>query len=142
MRSNARGVPATRVLVLAAESRGNYDGWMAPELRVIEQVDEPLLAEVVERILGVADPDKIVLFGSHAGGHPHRRSDLDLLIVMPTDLPPHQRAVPFYRALAGLVIPKDIVVYTPEEVRDWGEVPEALVTTALREGRVLYERTP
>jgi len=115
---------------------------MVTELRVIERVDEPLLAEVVDRILSVASPDKIVLFGSQARGRPHWGSDLDLLIVMSTELSPHQRAVPFYRALAGLLIPKDILVYTPDEVRDWSQVPEALVTSALQEGRVLYERTP
>ena len=31
------------------------------------------------------------------------------------------------------------MVYTPEEVSEWSNVPEAFVTTALREGKVLYE---
>lgn len=112
---------------------------MDEQLRVVERVDEALLAEVVQRILAVAKPEKVVLFGSYAYGEPRSGSDLDLLIVMRTDLPPHRRTVPFYRALAGLVIPKDVLVYTPEEVQDWSGVSEALVTTALREGRVLYE---
>jgi hypothetical protein len=34
----------------------------------------------------------------------------------------------------------DVVVYTPEEVEEWRSVPEAFVTTAIREGKVLYER--
>jgi hypothetical protein len=33
----------------------------------------------------------------------------------------------------------DIVVYSPEEVREWSEVRQAFVTTAIREGQVLYE---
>jgi predicted nucleotidyltransferase len=109
------------------------------QVRVIERVDEDVLTEVVERILGIVKPEKVMLFGSYASGHPRSGSDLDILIIMPTALPPHQRAVPFYRALAGLVIAKDILVYTPEEVLAWSNVPEALVTTALRDGRVLYE---
>jgi hypothetical protein len=32
------------------------------------------------------------------------------------------------------------VVYTPEEVEAWKDVPEAFVTPALRTGRVLYEK--
>lgn len=32
-----------------------------------------------------------------------------------------------------------MVVYTPSEVEEWREVPQAFVTTAIREGRVLYE---
>lgn len=109
-------------------------------LQIVEQVDETVLADVVFRILEVTKPERIVLFGSYARGQSRLGSDLDLLIIMRTDLPPHQRAVPFYRALAGLLIPKDILVYTPEEVEAWKNVPEALVTTAIREGRVLYEK--
>jgi hypothetical protein len=32
------------------------------------------------------------------------------------------------------------MVYTPEEVREWSAVPQAFVTTAVREGKVVYER--
>jgi len=31
-----------------------------------------------------------------------------------------------------------VVVYTPAEVAEWVNVPNAFVTTALREGRTLY----
>ena len=47
----------------------------------------------------------------------------------------------YYHALAGLFPAKDIVVYTPEEVKEWSEVPNAFVTAALREGKVLYGDT-
>jgi hypothetical protein len=51
------------------------------------------------------------------------------------------RAVEVYRALlSGLLIPKDVVVCTSEEVDARKDVPEAFVTTALRTGRVLHER--
>lgn len=120
--------------------RKGYDGFVKTSLKVVDHVDERFLAEVTRRILQVATPQKVVLFGSLARHEEHEGSDLDLLIVMKTDLPPHRRAVPFYQALAGLLIPKDILVYTPEEVSEWSAVPEAIVTTALREGRVLYEK--
>lgn len=113
---------------------------MKTDLTVVERVDERFLSEVTRRILEVATPEKVVLFGSFARGDSHAGSDLDLLIVTESDLPPHPRAVPSYRALAGLLIPKDILVYTPDEVREWSAVPEAIVTVALREGRVLYEK--
>ena len=35
---------------------------------------------------------------------------------------------------------KDILVYTPAEVAEWAEVPNAMPTSALHEGRVLYAR--
>jgi len=34
----------------------------------------------------------------------------------------------------------DVMVYTPEEVTDWSAVPQAFITTAVREGKVVHER--
>jgi len=104
-----------------------------------QRVDSKLLREVVRRIRSAAEPQQVILFGSQARGGGHADSDLDLLIVMDTDLPRHKRPLPFYRALAGLGLAKDIVVYTPSEVEDWKTASCSLVATALREGRVLYE---
>jgi hypothetical protein len=33
-----------------------------------------------------------------------------------------------------------VLVYTPEEVAEWAQVPQAFVTTATREGKTVYER--
>jgi hypothetical protein len=33
-----------------------------------------------------------------------------------------------------------VMVYTPEEVEEWTLVPQAFVTTAVREGATIYER--
>ena len=110
------------------------------DLRWVHKVDEALLSEVVSRIVSAVEPERIVLFGSQAEGTAGEDSDLDILVVMRSDLPRSRRAVAVYRALAGLLIPKDVVVYTPEEVEAWKDVPEAFVTTALRTGRVLYEK--
>ena len=50
------------------------------------------------------------------------------------------RLAALYLALAGLNAPVDVLTYTPEEVRDWSGVPQAFITTAIREGKVLYEK--
>jgi predicted nucleotidyltransferase len=95
--------------------------------------------EIVRRILGVARPHKIILFGSRARECHRPGSDYDVLVIQASAEPRYRRAVPFYRALAGLPAEVDVIVYTPEEVADWSAVPQAFVTTALREGVVLYE---
>ncbi len=101
-------------------------------------ITEQLLHEVVRRVLLVGSPHKIVVFGSRARGDARPDSDLDLLVIEDSDLPRFQRSPRYYHALAGLFPAKDIVVYTPEEVKEWSDVPNAFVTAALRDGRVLY----
>jgi uncharacterized protein len=107
---------------------------------ITAQIDEAFWDEVVRRIRSVAEPDKVILFGSRVRGEGGAASDIDLFIVVPSSLPRHKRPVPFYKALAGLGVPKDIVVYTPEEVEDWKTASCSLVATVLREGRVLYAK--
>lgn len=101
---------------------------------------ETRLAEAVRCILTAGQPQRIVLFGSHARGDARPESDVDLLIVEDSTLPRYKRAVPYLRALTGVLAEKDVVVWTPQEVREWEQVPNAFITTVLREGRTLYAR--
>jgi predicted nucleotidyltransferase len=103
---------------------------------------QAILRDIVKRIRKEVRPQKIVLFGSRARGQARPNSDYDILIVKRTRSPMHSRMVRAYSALSGLPVPIDIVVYTPAEVRDWSNVRQALVTTAIREGKVLYEERP
>jgi predicted nucleotidyltransferase len=101
---------------------------------------DPLLAEVVARIRDAVQPERVILFGSRARDEAHVESDYDFLIIKESDQPRYRRSGPLYTALADLPVEVGLVVYTPEEVQEWSAVPEAFVTTALREGLVLYER--
>lgn len=102
--------------------------------------ESALYAEVVRRIVAVADPEQVIVFGSRARGEHHLDSDLDLLVVKESREPRYKRAGALYGALADLPLEVDVIVYTPEEIREWSGVDQAFVTTATREGVVLYER--
>ena len=104
-----------------------------------ENIDAKI-QEMVRRIVEAVHPDKIILFGSHARGEAGPDSDVDLLIIAPSELPRWKRAVPIYRVLRGLGLPKDILWRTPQEVEDWKDVRAHIIAIVLREGRVLYER--
>jgi hypothetical protein len=67
-------------------------------------------------------------------------SDLDLLIIERSDLPRYKRASRYLRALIGMFPAKNVIVWMPEEVQQWSEVPSAFITTVLREGGTLYAR--
>ncbi|MYA24565.1 MAG: nucleotidyltransferase domain-containing protein [Gemmatimonadetes bacterium] len=97
--------------------------------------------ELVVKTLVRAHPfERIVLFGSHATGHSQWDSDLDLLVVWQTDLPPLERALETRRLLEGIDCPLDIVVYTPAELDYWKEAPSSFASQILAEGTTLYER--
>jgi uncharacterized protein len=103
-------------------------------------VDQDLVADIVRCIVETAQPDKIILFGSRARGDARPNSDFDVLVIKESAEPRYRRSVPLYVALAHLPIEVEVIVYTPAEVEEWRGVPQAFVTTAVREGTTIYER--
>ena len=102
------------------------------------KVTDKKLERFVARLKKKINPERVVLFGSRARGDARPDSDLDLLIIEPSDLPRYKRPARYLRALVGLFPSKDIVVWTPEEVEEWASVPNSFIATALREGRTLH----
>jgi uncharacterized protein len=98
-----------------------------------------LISDIVRRIVETAQPEKIILFGSRARGDARPDSDIDILVIKDSTEPGYCRDAALYLALAGLNVPVDLMTFTPEEVRDWSAVPQAFITTAIREGKVVYE---
>lgn len=84
---------------------------------------------------------KVVLFGSYARGTALPDSDIDLLVVAETSLPPQERYGAVRRLLADCPAAFDIIVKTPEEYERWRSVVNHIVYFADRYGRVLYERS-
>jgi len=95
-------------------------------------------------LVAVAKPEKIVLFGSRARENYRPDSDIDLLVIQESQQPRYKRAIPLHATLGDLSIEVDteVMVYTPQEVAEWKTASAAFVTTALREGKVLYEKQP
>lgn len=103
------------------------------------QINPKLSQEIVRRIVEEIHPQKIILFGSHAREEARSDSDIDLLVIAESTEPRYRRSGRLYGILSDILIPMDILVYRPEEVEEWSNVRQAFVTTAVREGQVLYE---
>ncbi|MGH7231288.1 MAG: nucleotidyltransferase domain-containing protein [Nitrospiraceae bacterium] len=98
------------------------------------------IREIVHRIVSRFNPEKIILFGSHARGNAGPDSDVDLLIVMDVIGSKRQTATAIDMALLGIDLPVDVIVLKPEEVERNRHMMGTIVYPALREGKVLYER--
>ena len=107
-----------------------------------EKVAADVIAEMARRIAEAMRPERVILFGSHARGTARPDSDVDLLVVLPANGSKRQQTVAIYGLLAGMGLPKDVVVVTPDEVRRYGHLVGSVIRTALTEGKVLFERQP
>lgn len=97
---------------------------------------QTLLQMLVERI----HPEKVVLFGSYANGTATPESDIDLLVILESDLRRDRRQEAISRALRPRRVPVDILAYTPAEVQRCLETPTSFVRHILTTGKVVYDR--
>lgn len=99
---------------------------------------ERTLQEIIGRIVEVAHPQQVILFGSAARGDMGPHSDADLLVVV--DRPVHRRrlAQSIYCNLVGVGFAADVVVVTVEDLRRYKEHTGMVIRSALEEGKVIY----
>lgn len=98
------------------------------------------LQQIIKRMVEAGNPLKIVLFGSQARWTAKRDSDYDFLVIEHSDSPRYKRASKYRRALQEMGFSKDILVWTPDEIAEWKNVPNAFITVILKEGIIIYER--
>jgi len=103
-------------------------------------INEDTIASVTRTIVERFHPRRVVLFGSHARGDADQDSDLDLFIEMETPRRPPERAIEIASVFGLHPWPMDIIVYTPDEVRQLRAMHGTLLEEVEREGKVLYEQ--
>ena len=97
-----------------------------------------VLADLVQRVVEVAKPQRIVLFGSAARGTMRADSDVDLLVVKCGRFHRGRLVDAIYRNLRGAGAPVDVIVVTPAEVERYGGDPYLIIASALKDGKVVY----
>jgi predicted nucleotidyltransferase len=100
---------------------------------------DPVLAEILRRLVEAYQPERVYLFGSKARGDEGPDSDYDLMVVVADDAPPERRDSDLaYRALRGTGIAADVVVWMHSRFERRKHVVASLPATVLREGRLLH----
>jgi len=104
-------------------------------------VTQEILGEIVRRIVAALDPERIILFGSYAGGVPNADSDVDLFVEMETDLPYADRCAQVSELIRPRPFPMDILVHTPAEMATYLSKGHYFFEEIFEQGRHLYERS-
>jgi predicted nucleotidyltransferase len=96
--------------------------------------------EIIRRIVEVARPKQVILFGSAARGTTSPHSDLDFLIVKSGRYNSRKVAGAIYMRMRGIAQAIDLVIVTPKQVEEYRNSPFSVIYPAMREGRVMYKR--
>jgi predicted nucleotidyltransferase len=100
--------------------------------------DETTIQRAATLLLqAVQPPARVILFGSHARGRADADSDLDFLVIEESVGSRIEEAARLRRALGDIGVPVDILVYSEDQVREWGDVDNTALSEALREGRLV-----
>lgn len=103
-------------------------------------ITQTLVGEIVQRILEVAQPQRIILFGSAATGHMTKDSDIDLLVLESAPDDTRRESVRIRQAVRGLGYPFDIIVMAAERFEQTKDVVGGIAYPANKYGRVIYEK--
>jgi predicted nucleotidyltransferase len=101
-------------------------------------LSEETLQKIISRVVEVAKPEKIILFGSAARGQMGPHSDVDLLVIKRGKF--HQGHVTgeIYMNLHGVGQAVDVILVTPEQVERYRNTHFLVIAPALREGKEVY----
>ena len=103
-----------------------------------KQPSTELLDELVRRIVAVAHPRRIILFGSAARREMGPNSDLDVLVVMPDGTHRNKTTQEIILGLWGFGFAADIIVVTETDVHEYGANHSLVIKPAMDEGRELF----
>ncbi|MDI6735487.1 MAG: nucleotidyltransferase domain-containing protein [bacterium] len=94
---------------------------------------------IVEQLIRIYKPEKIILFGSLAKGKMKEGTDIDFFIIK-KDAP--ELGIDRIRQLDALIkyrLATDFIVYKPEEVKERLKIGDPFIKSILKEGKVLYD---
>ena len=105
----------------------------------LSMFNKEIINDIKDRLIKAYSPQAIYLFGSYAWGNPDEQSDLDLLVIIKeSEDRSYVRPRIGERALVGVLVPRDIIVYTSDEFKKYADDTSTLCYKIKQEGRLLY----
>jgi len=101
-------------------------------------VSKKTVQEIIRRVVEVARPEKIIMFGSAARGEMGRNSDVDLLVVKRGKFDRSRLVGDIYMNMHGVGQAVDVILVTPEEVERYRNTHCLVIAPALRDGKEIY----
>jgi uncharacterized protein len=102
-------------------------------------IDTDQISHLTQKIIEVANPEKIILFGSYAYGQPTEDSDLDVMVVLPFTGHWAYKAVEIRQQLPLYDFSLDLLTRTSSQVSDRLAIGDPFIQAIVEQGRVLYE---
>ncbi|MEA3344448.1 MAG: nucleotidyltransferase domain-containing protein [Patescibacteria group bacterium] len=96
------------------------------------------IEKIIKQIREKYKPEKIILYGSFANGDPTKDSDVDLFIIKRTKKERTKRHLEIDRMFLDRVVPLDILVYTPQEIKKRLILGDFFIKNIINHGKVLY----
>jgi len=104
------------------------------------EISQEQISMITSKLINVYNPDEMYLFGSYAWGAPDKDSDIDICVFLTNaNFDKAERIRVGLRALRGIRIPVDILVYTWKEIEENRNHPSSLFYKILNNGVKLYE---
>jgi uncharacterized protein len=96
--------------------------------------------QIVSQVIEHYRPEKVILFGSYAYGHPDPDSDLDLLIIKNTSERFIDRWINVRRIVSNSKrsIPFEPIVLTPDEVEERLAIGDQFIKEIVTKGEILF----
>lgn len=99
------------------------------------------LEKAIKIIIKVAEPDKIILFGSHARGDDKPESDYDLLVLKRGVRKKRALTQKIYLSFKDVGAPIDVIVADLEKYEQLKNDPYLIYSEAAKNGRMVYEKS-
>jgi len=110
-------------------------------LKSMQATTDSLFEQMARKLVAEFDPERVILFGSHAWGQADSGSDVDLMVIVRhSDASPYERAILAHTCLGEFDVPKDVIVKTQAEFDFFRDVRASLEYKVVTQGRILYER--